>query len=117
MRALIIGAGLGGLCLAHGLRRAGIDTDIYERGAADTPNPATYGIHINTDGARALRDCLPPDNWARFDAAAGQAHDTVRFLDQHLNTLTRNDNPRPTNPSSTAGPSTAPHCVTLCCPA
>lgn len=31
MRVLIIGAGIGGLCLAHGLKKAGIDVHIFEK--------------------------------------------------------------------------------------
>ena len=31
MRVIVIGAGLGGLCLAHGLRKAGIDVQVSER--------------------------------------------------------------------------------------
>src|SRR2546421_12932729 len=30
-RVLVIGAGLGGLCLAQGLRQAGVDVAVYER--------------------------------------------------------------------------------------
>jgi len=33
MRVLVVGAGPGGLCLAHGLAQAGIDVQVLERRA------------------------------------------------------------------------------------
>ncbi|MER5645607.1 NAD(P)/FAD-dependent oxidoreductase [Streptosporangium sp. NPDC002524] len=87
MRVLIIGAGIGGLCLAHGLRRAGIDVEVLERTGAGTPGLAGYGIHINANGGRALRECLPEENWARFKAIAPETTPAVRFSDEHLRTL------------------------------
>jgi len=54
---LIAGGGIGGLCLAHGLRRAGIDCAVYE--SAPGIVQAGYRLHINGDGGRALRQCLP----------------------------------------------------------
>ncbi|HEX4362317.1 MAG TPA: NAD(P)/FAD-dependent oxidoreductase [Pseudonocardia sp.] len=92
MRILIIGAGVGGLCLAQGLRAADLDVAVYERAAAPTEQLASYGIHLNADGCRALHECLPPANWARLDAVAAPARDTVRFHDQHLRPLAVRDN-------------------------
>jgi cation diffusion facilitator CzcD-associated flavoprotein CzcO len=38
MRAVVVGAGLGGLCVAHGLRKAGADVEVLEAraGIADS---------------------------------------------------------------------------------
>jgi salicylate hydroxylase len=63
---MIIGAGIGGLALAHGLRRAGIPVHVYERTRERTDWLQGYRIHINPVGARALRDCLPPAGWQAF---------------------------------------------------
>lgn len=63
---LVIGAGIGGLCLAQGLRRAGIPVTVYERNRARTDWLQGYRIHINPHGSRALHDCLEPDNWQAF---------------------------------------------------
>jgi 2-polyprenyl-6-methoxyphenol hydroxylase-like FAD-dependent oxidoreductase len=63
---MIIGGGIGGLCLAHGLRQSGIPVDIYERTPERTDWLQGYRIHINPHGARALRDCLPPAAWKSF---------------------------------------------------
>ena len=91
MKVLIAGAGLGGLCLAHGLRQAGADVQVLERRPSPADQPASYGIHLNQDGLAALHACLPPSNWAQLDAAAPPAPDVVRFWDQRLRVLTEVD--------------------------
>jgi 2-polyprenyl-6-methoxyphenol hydroxylase-like FAD-dependent oxidoreductase len=81
MRILIIGAGLGGLTLLHGLRAAGMDAEVFERSARDGQQPASYGIHLNADGLRALHSCLPSANWAAIDRAGIPAPNIIRFRD------------------------------------
>jgi 2-polyprenyl-6-methoxyphenol hydroxylase-like FAD-dependent oxidoreductase len=68
----IIGAGIGGLCLAHGLLKAGINVAVYEKGPrhADPHWLQGYQIHINPSGSRALQDCLSPTAWERLMAAS-----------------------------------------------
>ncbi|TDC79665.1 FAD-dependent monooxygenase [Micromonospora sp. KC606] len=58
---LIIGAGTGGLCLAHGLRRAGISVAVYERYRTRGEGLLGYRIGIGPTGSKALRECLPPE--------------------------------------------------------
>jgi hypothetical protein len=62
LHVIIIGGGIAGLCLAQGLRRAGISTAVYEKGPrrADPHWLQGYQIHINSRGSIALQDCLPP---------------------------------------------------------
>ena len=91
MRVVIVGAGLGGLCLAHGLRRAGIETVVLERHPTPAIRPASYGIHLNADGLRALHACLPERNWARLIETTVPAPDIVRFHDQRLRVLATRD--------------------------
>jgi 2-polyprenyl-6-methoxyphenol hydroxylase-like FAD-dependent oxidoreductase len=91
MRILIIGAGTGGLCLAHGLRQAGIDVEVFERSSGSTDGLPGYGIHLNANGCRALHDCLPAGNWERFDTVAAPAKDIVRFHDEHLRQIVARD--------------------------
>jgi 2-polyprenyl-6-methoxyphenol hydroxylase-like FAD-dependent oxidoreductase len=91
VKVLIAGAGLGGLCLAHGLRQAGADVQVLERRPSPADQPASYGIHLNQDGLAALHACLPASNWAQLDAAAPPARDVVRFWDQRLRVLTEVD--------------------------
>src|SRR4051794_16017375 len=60
LHVLIAGGGLSGLCLAQGLRRAGVSCAVYERDP-DMRRPAGYRITINGDGGNALEACLPED--------------------------------------------------------
>jgi 2-polyprenyl-6-methoxyphenol hydroxylase-like FAD-dependent oxidoreductase len=66
LRVAIVGAGIGGLCLAQGLHRAGVDVTVHERRHARDDWLQGYRIHVNPHGSRALRDCLPPQRWAAF---------------------------------------------------
>jgi len=91
MRVAIVGAGLGGLCLAHGLRRTGIETVVLERHPTPAARPASYGIHLNADGLRALHACLSEQNWARLVETTVPAPDIVRFHDQQLRVLATRD--------------------------
>ena len=116
MKVIIAGAGLGGLCLAHGLRQAGIEVQVLERRPSPADQPASYGIHLNGNGLRALRACLPPANWERLDGAAVPAPDVVRFWDQRLRTLAVIDHEVPgADRNCTAGRSAAARCATPCC--
>ncbi|MCD7438597.1 FAD-dependent monooxygenase [Streptomyces lincolnensis] len=54
---LIAGGGMGGLCLAQGLRRVGISCTVYE--SAPGVGRAGYRLHMNGAGGRALQQCLP----------------------------------------------------------
>ena len=69
---IIIGGGIGGLCLAQGLRKAGVSAAVYEKGPrrADPHWLQGYQIHINPSGSRALRECLPSGVWDTLIANA-----------------------------------------------
>jgi 2-polyprenyl-6-methoxyphenol hydroxylase-like FAD-dependent oxidoreductase len=97
MRVLIIGAGLGGLTLLHGLRSAGLDARVYERSADQGAQPASYGIHLDADGLRALHDSLPAENWKRIDAAGVPAPLIIRFHDPRRGVLATIDKRFPEN--------------------
>ncbi|MBS1843690.1 MAG: FAD-dependent monooxygenase [Actinobacteria bacterium] len=60
LHVLIAGGGLGGLCLAQGLRRFGHSCVVFERDS-DLDRKVGYRLHMNADGGEALRACLPPD--------------------------------------------------------
>jgi 2-polyprenyl-6-methoxyphenol hydroxylase-like FAD-dependent oxidoreductase len=60
LRVLVIGGGIGGLCLAQGLRRAGLrDFAVYERDRSVRGRMQGYRLRISPEGERALRECLP----------------------------------------------------------
>jgi 2-polyprenyl-6-methoxyphenol hydroxylase-like FAD-dependent oxidoreductase len=72
LRVLVIGGGLGGLCLAQGLRKAGISVAVYERDSQPLARTQGYRVHIDTRGQQALRECLPPSLYELFLATRGK---------------------------------------------
>ena len=49
-KVLIVGGGLGGLCLAQGLKKAGIDFRVFERDASPVSRLQGYRLSINPAG-------------------------------------------------------------------
>jgi 2-polyprenyl-6-methoxyphenol hydroxylase-like FAD-dependent oxidoreductase len=70
-RVLVVGAGIGGLCLAQGLRRAAVDVTVFDRDASAIPEHQGYGFSINHDGDAALAGCLPERLYELYRATAG----------------------------------------------
>ena len=66
----MIGGGIGGLCLAQGLRRSGVAVAVYERDRDPASRWEGYRIHVNPAGARSLHACLPEHLWRAFLATA-----------------------------------------------
>lgn len=71
-RVIIVGAGLGGLCLAQGLRKAGISVAVYERDASAVARAQGYRVSMDVRGMDALRECVPPKLYQLFEATCGQ---------------------------------------------
>src|SRR5262245_31001681 len=84
---MVIGGGIGGLCLAHGLRRAGIPVTVYERTHARTDWLPGYRIHISPHGSAALHDCLPAQNWQAFLDTVSDDGDGFAFVTEQLRDL------------------------------
>jgi len=89
MRVAIAGGGLAGPCLAHGLRRAGVDVTLYERDAGPAVRTQGYRIHISPEGTDALRACLPPELYELVSATSGLPGSGVTILDPQLDVLRR----------------------------
>lgn len=71
MRVAVIGAGIGGLCTAIGLQRAGAQVTVYER--APVLSPIGSGLSIFPNGSTALRALGLGDAFASI-TADGAAH-------------------------------------------
>ncbi|TCO60911.1 FAD-dependent oxidoreductase [Actinocrispum wychmicini] len=84
MRVAVIGAGVGGLCLAQGLVRAGIDVRVYERDPAVDNRYQGFRIGLGGPGLAALRECLPPRLHTVLDASTGQLDGSRRIVDTQL---------------------------------
>ncbi|ONI87417.1 FAD-binding monooxygenase [Actinosynnema sp. ALI-1.44] len=81
MRVMVIGAGLGGLTLAHGLRQAGVDVVVYERDQAEG-RPQGVSLHFDDRAVTALRACLPPGHAAMVEATAGGQREHTMCLSE-----------------------------------
>src|SRR5690348_1083067 len=80
LRVLVIGAGLGGLCLAQGLHKAGVEVAVYERDAGLAVRTQGHRVHIDSRGEQALRECLPPSLYELFLATRGQPSKGITVL-------------------------------------
>ncbi len=81
---IVIGAGTGGLCLAHGLKRSGISVAVYERDRTRTDGLQGYRVGIDPDGSRALHECLPPDLYDTFFATCARTPRFSNILTEQL---------------------------------
>lgn len=59
-----------GLCLAHGLRLAGVDVQVLERRPSPADQPASYGIHLNPHGPPST----PSDTLSRHLRRSPEPH-------------------------------------------
>ncbi|MFE9534840.1 FAD-dependent oxidoreductase [Streptomyces sp. NPDC006691] len=105
-RVIIIGAGLGGLTLAHGLRARGFDVAVYERDPHPDHRPQGYRVQLDEPGLAGLESCLPEHLFRLGLATAASPPARVSVRDRHLGVL----GDRPTAAGSDPSGSTArPH--------
>jgi 2-polyprenyl-6-methoxyphenol hydroxylase-like FAD-dependent oxidoreductase len=82
---IIAGAGLGGLCAAAGLRRAGLRALVLERDKSLSDRPQGYRININLSGDAALRACLPDSHYELYrDTSHRQVDPSVDIFTTQL---------------------------------
>src|SRR6266516_6181336 len=84
IRVVVIGGGIGGLALAQGLRRGGVEVAVYERDRAAADRLQGYRVHINRAGSRALHACLPPEVFAAFLATCGRPNTGIGVFTHRL---------------------------------
>jgi salicylate hydroxylase len=84
---IIVGGGIGGLCLAQRLKQAGISVAVYERDQSRTARLQGYRIHINPGGSRALYESLPSRLYEIFLVTCGRGSKGFNFLTEQLEEL------------------------------
>jgi 2-polyprenyl-6-methoxyphenol hydroxylase-like FAD-dependent oxidoreductase len=87
MKVVVIGAGLGGLGLAHRLLHAGFDVEVHERDAAAESRFQGYRIGFGRPGLTALRGAVPERLHPLLDAISGELTGVGRSVDTQLNVL------------------------------
>ncbi|GAB2843077.1 FAD-dependent oxidoreductase [Lentzea nigeriaca] len=100
MNVIVIGGGIGGLCLAQGLRKAGISVAVYERDASPDARTQGYRLNVEPAGSAALRDCLPPTLWHELVATAGDPGRGMGVFDEQLRLLMRENGTESTDPAT-----------------
>jgi 2-polyprenyl-6-methoxyphenol hydroxylase-like FAD-dependent oxidoreductase len=89
MRVLIIGAGTGGLALAHALKQAGVLVSVFERDLVPNADTGGYRVGISPAGSRALKACVPPDLYDLFVATCARAPRNFSMLTEHFDEVLR----------------------------
>jgi 2-polyprenyl-6-methoxyphenol hydroxylase-like FAD-dependent oxidoreductase len=70
-KVLIAGGGIGGLLLAQGLGRAGVECEVFEREPRDRWRSG-YLLNLDGEGDGALSQCLPPELYELFVRACSR---------------------------------------------
>jgi 2-polyprenyl-6-methoxyphenol hydroxylase-like FAD-dependent oxidoreductase len=108
LRVAVVGGGIGGLCLAQGLRRDGVDVTVYERDDTIDSRRQGYRIHLDGRAGRALHECLPPELYELFTATLGRPGSALSVVDERLKVLHRTAgmarDPRRVEPTAISAP-------------
>jgi 2-polyprenyl-6-methoxyphenol hydroxylase-like FAD-dependent oxidoreductase len=87
LRVIIIGAGTGGLALAHGLKQAGIAVCVYERDRTPREDSGGYRVGISPAGSRALKALVPASVYELFVATCARAPRYFNMLTEQCSEL------------------------------
>lgn len=98
MKVLVIGGGTGGLALAHGLKRAGIEVRVFERDVLRTDGLHGYRVGIDPDGSRALHALLPKELYDTFVATKARDPKYFNMVTEDLKEVLSMEIPPSTDP-------------------
>ncbi|HUI21668.1 MAG TPA: FAD-dependent monooxygenase [Methylocella sp.] len=87
LHVIVIGGGPGGLCLAQGLKKAGVSFAVYERDRTPTSRLQGYRVRISPSGSKALHECLPGHLYAAFVETCGSSSGKMSFLTETMGQL------------------------------
>ena len=87
LHVIVIGGGIGGLTLAQGLKKSGVNVAVYERDRTCTDRVQGYRVHINPAGSRALHECLPAPLFDAFARTCGKPSKGIRFVTERMKVL------------------------------
>jgi 2-polyprenyl-6-methoxyphenol hydroxylase-like FAD-dependent oxidoreductase len=87
LHVIIIGGGIGGLTLAQGLKKSGVNVAVYERDRTMTDRVQGYRVHINPAGSLALHECLPPELFETLARTCGKPSRGIRFVTERMKVL------------------------------
>ena len=113
LRVAVAGGGLGGLCLAQGLLKAGVDVTVYERDAQLAGRRQGYRLHVDARAGLALEQCLPPGSLALFQATCSEASTRLTVVSERLRVLNEQRRTTDADPYAPATLSTSVNRQTL----
>jgi hypothetical protein len=93
MRVVVVGAGIGGLRLANGLRRTGADVEVLEAHDGITDAGQGYRININATGHDALHACLAAEQFADYECTLHRQNPATYLFSPALRLLSRTEMP------------------------
>ncbi|WP_433325351.1 FAD-dependent oxidoreductase [Spirillospora sp. CA-294931] len=84
LHVLVIGAGTGGMALAHALHKNKVSVAVYERDRTRADFLQGHRVGINPEGTRALRACLPDELFELFLATCASPMERGNLYTERL---------------------------------